>query len=116
MSLTNLLYVLLLANPGAGDKGSSNPLMSMLPLLLIIVVFYFFMIRPQSKRMKTQKKFLENLSKGDNVITVGGIHGVIKAVLPTHIELEISHGVIIKVQRASISPEASQALNSQPTK
>lgn len=113
MSVLNLLHVLLQAN--TGDKGS-NPLMSMLPLLLIIVVFYFLMIRPQSKRMKTQKKFLENIAKGDNIVTAGGIHGVVKAVLPSHIELEISHGVIVKIQRNSISPEASQALNAQTTK
>ena len=46
----------------------------------IVVVFYFFMIRPQQKKQKDQKKFLEEVKKGENVITVGGIHGRIASI------------------------------------
>ncbi|MFM7856357.1 MAG: preprotein translocase subunit YajC, partial [Flammeovirgaceae bacterium] len=48
---------------------------SFLPMIGIIVVFYFFMIRPQQKKAKEQKKFSEEVKKGDYVITVGGVHG-----------------------------------------
>lgn len=50
-------------------------LQSFLPLLLIFVVLYFFMIRPQMKRQKNEKKFAESLKKGDKVITKSGLHG-----------------------------------------
>jgi len=49
-----------------------------IPLVLIIVVFYFFMIRPQLKKSKDQKKFRENIKIGDKIITIGGIHGKIE--------------------------------------
>jgi preprotein translocase subunit YajC len=50
---------------------------SLIPMVLIIVVFYFFMIRPQMKKQKDQKKYVEELKKGDKVVTSSGIHGKI---------------------------------------
>ena len=84
----------------AGQEG--NPLMSMLPLLLIVVVFYFFMIRPQMKRQKETRKFRESLSKGDKVVTTGGIYGKIVEVKETVIVLEIAKEVQITVDKNGI--------------
>ncbi len=99
----------LLMSPAQG--GNSNPIMSFLPLILIAVVFYFFMIRPQTKRMKDQKNFIENLKKGDKIVTVGGIHGRIAEINDDTFLMEIEGGVKMKIDRVSVSLEASKKLN-----
>lgn len=91
--------------------GNSNPIMSFLPLILIAVVFYFFMIRPQTKRMKDQKNFITNLKKGDKIVTVGGIHGKIAEINDDTFMMEIENGVKMKIDRVSVSLEASKKLN-----
>lgn len=92
-------------------QGNSNPIMSFLPLVLIAVVFYFFMIRPQTKRMKDQKNFITNLKKGDKIVTVGGIHGKIAEVNDDTFMMEIENGVKMKIDKVSVSLEASKKLN-----
>ena len=78
----------------------------------IIVVFWFFMIRPQAKKAKEQKKFIDNMQKGEKVVTIAGIHGVINKVNEDNtIQLEVSPGSYLKIERSSISLEWSQALN-----
>ena len=94
-----MMNIILMTQP-AGQEG--NPLMSMLPLLLIVVVFYFFMIRPQMKRQKETRKFRESLSKGDKVVTTGGIYGKIVEVKDTVIVLEIAKEVQITVDKNGI--------------
>ena len=76
----------------------------------IVVVFYFFMIRPQQKKQKDQKKFLEEVKKGENVITVGGIHGRIASIEGDTLILEIEKGGKLKLDKSSISLEASKRL------
>jgi preprotein translocase subunit YajC len=88
--------------------GEGNPIMQFLPLVLIVVVFYFFMIRPQSKKAKDAKKFREALSKGDKVITIGGIHGKVTEVKEQYVNIQIANGVEIKVSKTAVSPELSQ--------
>jgi preprotein translocase subunit YajC len=83
-----------------GQEG--NPLMSFLPLLLIVVIFYFFMIRPQMKRQKEIRKFRSSLSKGDKVVTTGGIYGRIVEVKETTVTLEVAKDVQIKVDKNGI--------------
>lgn len=82
-----------------------NPWMSMLPLLLIVVVFYFFMIRPQSKKAKTLKKFREGIQKGDRIVTIGGIHGKVCGVKDNTIVIESEGGTKLKVERSAVSQE-----------
>lgn len=86
------------AAPAPGGGG----LLSFLPLLIIFVIFYFLLIRPQTKRTKEHKAMIEALSKGDEVITGGGIAGRITALGETFITVEIADNVSIKVQRGSI--------------
>jgi len=64
----------------AGPQGIGGMFLSFLPLILIFVIFYFLLIRPQSKRAKEHKGMLENLKKGDKIITSGGIYGVIEGI------------------------------------
>ena len=82
-----------------------------LPMLLIIVVFYFFMIRPQMKKAKDHKKFVEELKKGDKVITTSGIHGKIVDMNDTTFLIEVESGTKIRFDKSSVSLEASKALN-----
>jgi preprotein translocase subunit YajC len=78
----------------------------------IIVVFWFFMIRPQAKKAKEQKKFIDGMQKGDKVVTIAGIHGTISKVNEDNtIQLEVSPGSYLKIERSSISLEWSQAIN-----
>ena len=91
-------------------------IMNFLPMLLIIVVFYFFMIRPQMKKAKDHKKYVEELKKGDKVITTSGIHGKIVDVNEATFLVEVDSGTKIRFEKSSISLEASKALNTPAIK
>lgn len=82
-----------------------------LPLILIMVVIYFFMIRPQMKRQKEEKKFRESLQKGTKVVTQSGMHGKIAEMTDNHIQLEVHNGIRIKMEKSSISKELSAQYN-----
>jgi preprotein translocase subunit YajC len=87
--------------PGASPGGMD--LMTFLPMIAIFVVFYFLLIRPQQKRAKETKAMLSSLSKGDEVITAGGIVGRIAKLDEQYASIEIAPGTEIKVQRGAIS-------------
>lgn len=76
---------------------------SILMLVAIVVIFYFFMIRPQQKRQKEEKKFREALSKGQRVVTIGGLHGKIADVKETSVLLEIADNVKVEVEKSAIA-------------
>lgn len=71
----------------------------------IIIVFYFFMVRPQQKKMRDQKKFRESLAKGLNVVTIGGLHGKIVAVEDTTVVLEVDKGIRLTFEKTAIASE-----------
>ena|ERR1700744_1901983 len=77
---------------------------------LIALVFYFFMIRPQVKKQKDQKKYVNELKKGDRVVTTAGIHGRIVDVQESTFLVEVDNGKI-RFDKSAISLEASKALN-----
>lgn len=101
--MNETLFILLQAQQG-------NPLMQFLPFILIMVVFYFFMIRPQMKKAKEQKKFRENIKKGDRIVTIGGIHGKIIEVGETTFIIEVEGGNRLKIEKSAISMENSATL------
>jgi preprotein translocase subunit YajC len=75
----------------------------------IILVFWFFMIRPQAKKAKEQKKFIDDIQKGDKVVTIAGIHGTVNKVNEDNtIQLEVSPGSYLKIEKSSISLEWSK--------
>ncbi|MFA6247429.1 MAG: preprotein translocase subunit YajC [Mucilaginibacter sp.] len=78
---------------------------------LIAVVFYFFMIRPQMKKQKDQKKYVDELKKGDKVVTTAGIHGKIYEVADTTFLIETEGGGRIRFDKSAVSLDASKALN-----
>jgi len=82
---------------------SSSGFAQFIPLILIFVIFYFFLIRPQQKRVKEHKEMVKNLKRGDEVITSGGIIGVVERVLEDdRIELNVSEGVKVQVIKNTI--------------
>ncbi|WP_309640780.1 preprotein translocase subunit YajC [Flavobacterium sp.] len=80
-----------------------------LPFILMFVVIYFFMIRPQQKRAKDEKKFEAELKVGDKIVTKSGIHGKIAELADTTIVIETMSGKL-KMERSAISMEMSAAL------
>ncbi len=93
------------AAPAAGP--AAGGFMSFLPLILIFAVFYFLLIRPQQKKAKEHQGFLLALKKGENVVTSGGLHGVITGLTDTVITLEIAEKIRVKVSRQHIIGAAS---------
>jgi preprotein translocase subunit YajC len=79
-------------------------------MVLIIVVFYFFMIRPQVKKQKDQKKYVEELKKGDRVVTTSGVHGRIIDINDNTILLEVENGKI-RFDKSAVALDSSKALN-----
>ena len=75
-----------------------------IPLILIFVIFYFFLIRPQQKRVKDHKLMVESLKRGDEVITSGGIIGVVDRVMEDdRIEVIIGEGTKVQIIRSTIT-------------
>lgn len=74
----------------------------------IALIFYFFMIRPQQKKQKAQRSFIESIKKGDMVVTIGGMHGKVAAIEDNSVVLEVDRGAKIKFEKSSISHETSK--------
>ncbi|WP_316802799.1 preprotein translocase subunit YajC [Pedobacter nototheniae] len=90
--------------------GGSSMLSTIVPMVLIMVVFYFFMIRPQVKKAKDHKKLVEELKKGDKIVTTAGIHGRIADMNDTTFLIEVEGGVKIRFDKTSVSLDATKAV------
>ena len=101
------MHEILLMAPGKGSNGSMNMIM----ILLMFVVMYFFMILPQMRKGKAQKKFWSELKKGDHIITSGGIHGKIIDLKETSAVIETEGGGKLKIEKSAISLEMTEAAN-----
>ena len=90
---------------------SDSGIAQFIPLILIFVIFYFFLIRPQQKKVKEHKRMVENLKKGDKVITSGGIVGTVERVMENEmLEVRISDDVTVEIVRTT----GIQALLNKP--
>ena len=74
----------------------------------IILIMYFFMIRPQQKKQKDSKKFIEEIKRGDDVVTIGGLHGKVSSVEGDTVILELDRGLKVKVEKSAISLDFSK--------
>lgn len=87
-----------------------SPYFSLILMVGMVVVMYFFMIRPQAKRAKEQKKFADSINTGERIITSSGIHGTINKINDDGtIQVEISRGTFITVERSAVSMEMTNA-------
>ncbi|RZL16907.1 MAG: preprotein translocase subunit YajC [Pedobacter sp.] len=87
---------------------------TMITMVLIMVVFYFFMIRPQVKKAKDHKKLVEELKKGDKIVTTAGIHGIIRDSNDTTFVIEVEGGTKIRFDKSSVSVDATKAATPKP--
>lgn len=100
----------LLQSPSGG--GMSN----LVIMGAMILVFWLFIIRPQAKKAKLQKKFISDMQKGDKIVTIAGIHGVINKVNEDEtLSLEVSPGSYIKIEKSALSMEWTSNLNKVAT-
>jgi len=77
----------------------------------IILIMYFFMIRPQQKKQKETKKFIEEIKKGEDVVTIGGLHGKVFSVDGDTVQLELDRGFKVTVEKSAISLDFSKKSN-----
>ena len=81
---------------------SDSGIAQFIPLILIFVIFYFFLIRPQQKKVKEHKIMVENLKRGDQVITSGGIIGTVERVIENDkLEIQISESVKVEIVKST---------------
>jgi preprotein translocase subunit YajC len=102
----NLLPLLLGQPPGQGapSSGGSSQLITMLVTFgLIIVVFYFLVIRPQNRKQKEAKRMLENIRRGDRVLTIGGLQGFVDSVKEDSVILKVDDNVKLKFSKSAVS-------------
>ncbi len=100
-------------NPVMLQAAAAQPGGGMMPIFLMVgmfVVMYFFMIRPQAKRAKEQKKFADSMNTGEQIVTTAGIHGRInRANDDGTLQIEISRGTFMTIERSAVSMEMTAA-------
>ena len=94
---------------GGGSEGGGGMTQFMF-LIPIMLVFYFFMIRPQMRKSKQQKKFREEIGKGDKIVTIGGLHGKIIEVKDTTFMVELFDKTVVKLEKSAVSMETTMAI------
>ncbi len=100
-------FMLLMATPGGKSGGFEFVFLG-----LMILVFWLFMIRPQAKKAKDQKKFVDNMQKGDKIVTIAGIHGKVNRVHEDGtIEMETSPGSYLRIEKSAVSMEWTANVN-----
>ncbi|MCE1273031.1 MAG: preprotein translocase subunit YajC [Chlorobiaceae bacterium] len=100
----DLTLALMLFAPPTGGQ-TPNPIVQIVPLVLIFIVFYFFMIRPQQKKQKDREKLLDDIKRGDRVVTIGGIHGTVAGIETEKktVLVQVADNVKIKFERSAIA-------------
>jgi len=111
--LAGLLIAVLVFTGGCypateGEEGGGFDWTIIIFLVLIFAVFYFLMIRPQRKRQKEQRQLMEELKRGDRVITAGGIYGVIESVSEDSVVIKVESGATMRVAKGSVALKREQ--------
>ena len=104
---------ILTAAAGAGEAPQGMNYSFIIMIVAMMAVFYFFMIRPQQKRQKELQQFRDELKKGDRIVTIGGIHGVVKSMNETTIIVSISEGVDVCFEKSAIIKDNSDMQQQQ---
>jgi preprotein translocase subunit YajC len=96
---------LLMAPPSGGAEaaGPASLISTFIPFALIIGIFYFLIIRPQNKKQKETQKMLSAIKKGDRIVTIGGIHGVIQSVKEHSVIVKVDETTKLEFSRSAIS-------------
>jgi len=106
LALFALIGVLILSGCGlttsTATSTGNNPTTLIIILVLIFAVFYFLTIRPQRKRQKEQQKLIEELKKGDRIITIGGLYGVIESTDGESIVISLESGATVRIVKSAV--------------
>ncbi len=91
---------------GAAPAGEPSMMPTIIMMVVLFAIVYFFMIRPQNKKQKEIQKFRNSLTVGQEVVTIGGIHGTIKSIDEQNntVSLEVATGTKIKFEKSAIMP------------
>lgn len=98
MTLANFLVLAQTAAPAGGG----SPAGMLVPMIFIFIIFYFLMIRPQQKRQKEHEKLVSAVKTGDEIITNGGIHGIVANVKDKSVLVKVADNVKIEFERSAI--------------
>lgn len=96
------MNLIIAMSPQGGADGGSGMISTVIMFGAMFLIFYFMIIRPQQKKAKEREAMLNNLEKGDKIVTTGGIHGSVSGIEDKTILLQISDNVKIKVERSAI--------------
>ncbi|GHV42382.1 preprotein translocase subunit YajC [Spirochaetia bacterium] len=110
--MNSFMFSLLLGAPQGADGAPAGPasfVTSLIPFAAIIGIFYFLIIRPQNKKQKETQKMLGAIKKGDRIITIGGLHGVIQSVKDSSVIVKVDDNVKLEFNRSAISSVESVA-------
>jgi preprotein translocase subunit YajC len=100
---TFVLPLLMAAPPADGAAGGGGVLMTFMPFILIIAIFYLLIIRPQNKKRKETERMLGALKKGDKIVTIGGLYGVIQSVKERTVIIKVDDNVKLEFLRSAVS-------------
>ncbi len=84
---------------------------SLILLALLMFVFYFMLLRPQKKRVEQHRQLIESVSVGDEVVTIGGIHGTVRSLGDEELELEVAPGTTLRLVKSAISRRVTEELS-----
>jgi preprotein translocase subunit YajC len=104
--MNSFVFPLLMASQQATDGAAPGPgsfVTSLIPFAAIIAIFYFLIIRPQNKKQKETQRMLSALKKGDKIVTIGGIHGVIQNVKESSVIVKVDENTKLEFSRSAIS-------------
>lgn len=89
--------------PVMAQSAGGNPIAGLLPLALMGLAFWFLLIRPQQQRARKQRELVSSISRGDRVVSIGGLHGTVETVDEDTLRLEIADGTVVTMARAAIA-------------
>ncbi len=104
------MFNLIISLMAGGQEGGGGGMTQFMFLIPIMLVFYFFMIRPQMRKAKQQKKFREEIGKGDKIVTIGGLHGKIIEVEETTFIVELYDKTQVRLEKSAVSMETTMAI------
>ena len=110
--MTNLfanLPILLGASEGGSSGGSGQMVTTFVTFGLVILIFYFLIIRPQNKKQKAAKAMLSSLKKGDKVVSIGGVHGVVVAVKEQSTVVKVDDNTKLEFSKSAIASVVNEA-------
>ncbi|GHV84454.1 hypothetical protein AGMMS50230_00620 [Spirochaetia bacterium] len=106
--MNQLTFSLLMGGGAPAGSGGASSFINLLPIVALFAVIYFLMIRPQQKKQKETKRMLDELKKGDRIITIGGIHGVIQSVRESSVILKVDENCKLEFSRSAVATVEAQ--------